>query len=213
MALRTLEQAIGGELKRLREASGALQEAIALAAQQCGLDWSQATISAIEDGRRGLSIGELGLLPQIVHAAKLVPTPIRVLDLIPETDKEVVVAGTLQAPLRVARSLFSALPRPPKRKSVSESLGLSETLTYRVFRVTEADRKAARKLHITPPEIDSVAHTLWGHGLTQERDRRLGAGATTLPPRSLQAVRGRATLALTREIQQFIKARKRRKKR
>jgi len=201
VTIRTLEQVIGAELKRLREGAGALQEAVALAAQQCGLDWSQATISAIEAGRRGLSIGELGLLPQIIHAAKLVPTPIRVPDLIPESDKVVIVAGTFQAPLRIARSLF-------------ESLNLSETLSYRVFRtgVTEADRKAARKLRTTPPEIDSVAHALWGHGLTHERDRRLGAGATTLPPRSLQAVRGRVTLALTREIQQFIKARKRRKK-
>src|SRR5262249_18278879 len=124
------------------------------------------------------------------------------------------VAGTLQAPLRVARSLFGALPQTPKHKSVSESLSLSETLSSRVFRarVTEAARKAARRLRLTPPEIDSVAHTLWGHGLAQERDRRLGADVSTLPPRSLQAVRGRVTLALTREIQQFLKARKRRKK-
>jgi len=210
MALRTLEQVIGAELKRLREASGALQEAVALAAQQCRLDWSQATISAIEAGRRGLSIGELGLLPQIVHAAKLVPTPIRVLDLIPETNEVVVVAGSRQAPLRVARSLF---------RSVSESLRLSETLSHRVFRagqrtpVTEADRKAARKLRTTPDTIKSAALTLWGRSLSDERDRRIGGGVTTLPPRSLQAVRGRVTLALTREIQQFIKARKRRKKR
>jgi hypothetical protein len=213
MTTRTLEQAIGGELKRLREAAGALQESIALVAQQDGLDWSQATVSAIEAGRRGLSLGELGVLPQIVHAAKLVPTPIRVMDLIPETDEVVVIAGTLQVQLRVARRLFSALPPARKHESLSESLGLSETLSHQVFRaVTEADRKAARKLRTTPTAIDSAARTLWGHGLTQERDRRLGARVTALPPRSLQAVRGRVTLALTREIQQLIKARRRKKK-
>jgi transcriptional regulator with XRE-family HTH domain len=200
---RTLEQAIGAELKRLREASGALQEAVALAAQQYGLDWSQATISAIEAGRRGLSIGELGLLPQIVQQAKLSPTPVRVVDLIPETDEVVVMAGTLREPLRVARRFFGS----PAVRIVAATGTAAGSATVRGVSdvVTEADRKAARKLRTTPAAIAVAAITLWGHDLAHERDRRIGDGVTTLPPRSLQAVRGRVTLALTRELQHTLK--------
>jgi hypothetical protein len=74
---------------------------------------------------------------------------------------------------------------------------------------TEAERKAARKLVVSPDAVLRAAVNRWGHGLADERDRRIGARAETLSPRSLQAVRGRVTRALVSELRPVIKRRRR----
>ena len=58
---------IGENLRSLREQAGKRQDDVAAAARDLGLRWSQATVGAIEIGRREVTVGELVLLPVILH--------------------------------------------------------------------------------------------------------------------------------------------------
>jgi transcriptional regulator with XRE-family HTH domain len=195
---RRLEQAMGGELKRLREAQGVRQDTIAYVAQKFGLSWTQSTVAAIEGGRRSLSIGELGLLPTIATMAGIFVQ--RVLDLMPDTDESVIVAPGIEIPLNRFRSLYGSR----EERESAPSFALPEKRHI----ATEAERKAGRALGASPVAVLRAAVDRWGHSLADERDRRIGARAETLSPRSLQAVRGRITRKLVRELRPRIKRRK-----
>jgi transcriptional regulator with XRE-family HTH domain len=225
---RTLEQAIGGELRRLREANGVRQDTVASAAQMFGLNWTQSTVAAIEGGRRSLSIGELGMLPMIVTQADIYrPWVSRVLDFFPDTDEWVIVAPGHEAPLKSIRWLYGTQNererapgyKPPAKSSVrvtpatgtlalvgepAQASGIGSDVE------TEAERKAARVLDVSPEAVLRAAMGRWGHSLANERDRRIGPRAGTLAPRSLQAVRGRVTRELVSELKPVIKRRRRR---
>ena len=62
-----LSEIIGGNVRRLRESQGILQEQIAhTARERFGFEWTQATIASIEAGKRRLSLEEFILLPMIL---------------------------------------------------------------------------------------------------------------------------------------------------
>jgi transcriptional regulator with XRE-family HTH domain len=226
---RTLEQAIGGELKRLREAKGVRQDTVAHSARMFGLNWTQSTVAAIEGGRRSLSNGELGMLPTIATQAGIWIS--RVLDFIPDADEQVIVAPGVEAPLKSFRWLYgtqeekeAAPAYDPRRGLRADSVQItpsagqlalsgSASLTMRASGTlcfaTEAERKAARALGVSPDAVLSAAVNQWGHGLADERDRRIGTRAETLSRRSLQAVRGRVTRALMSELKPRIRKRRR----
>lgn len=63
--------ALGERLRELREVQQKRQGDMAAAARKCGLRWTQATVAAVETGRRRLSIEELLLLPFILFEAKI----------------------------------------------------------------------------------------------------------------------------------------------
>ena len=87
---------------------------------------------------------------------------------------------------------------------------MPEDETPRIVAATqnEAEVKAARRLKCDPREVAYASWSLWGHGLTEERDRRLrdqqGEGNT--PPR-----RGHITRQLDRELRRHIREANRRK--
>jgi len=198
MPPRTIEQVIGSELKRLREQAGVRQEVVALVAQRLDLDWGQPTVSAIEAGRRDLSVSELVLLPSILRAAGLSTTALQLRDLIPNTNEPLRLAGATCAMARALlrpRAAAEDKGKPPA--TLAPAAGRAGT--------SEADRKAARKLHTEPAAIVTAAQKLWGRGLADERDARIGDALTTLSPRSLQGLRGRVTLALVRELRPVLK--------
>jgi transcriptional regulator with XRE-family HTH domain len=60
---------IGERIRELREGSQKRQGDIAAAARHCGLRWTQATVAAIEIGRRRLSVEEFLFLPFILKEA------------------------------------------------------------------------------------------------------------------------------------------------
>jgi transcriptional regulator with XRE-family HTH domain len=199
--MRTLEQAIGGELRRRREASGVRQESLAYTAQKLGLGWTQSTVAAIEGGRRSLWLGEFGMLPLIATESGVFIS--RVLDLIPDTDEMVVAAPGLNLPLFLVRSRYGT--------EAEQENARPYTLTEKRHVVTEAERKAARRLPgVSPEDVLRAAVNRWGRGLADERDQRIGPRAETLGRRSLQAVRGRVTRGLVSELEPIIKRRRRR---
>jgi transcriptional regulator with XRE-family HTH domain len=205
----TLEQAIGAELRRLREADGTRQDQLAAAARRYGLRWNQATIAAVELGRRKLSLGEVALLPLVLAEGLGDPNAgarlLGVGELIPDVDQDVDVSPGLRLPLRTVRMLFGGpsesaeRPEPSARRPELDAAG-------------DAERKAARKLGVSPHAVALAARTLWNQGLTEERDRRVGNPARALSRRSLQARRGRVTRRLVQELAPLLKPGKARRK-
>jgi transcriptional regulator with XRE-family HTH domain len=197
---RTLEQAIGEELKRLREAAGVRQEAVAFAAQRFGLNWTQPTVAAIENGRRSLSLGEAGMLGSIAFWSGIARPPRRLLDFIPDTDEWVILAPGHEAPLRSIRWLYGTYEEQeaaPGYGGPSRDAGI----------ITETDRKAARVLRVAPERVAQAAIELWNRGLAEERDRLVG------DPAASAQKRGRVTRGLVRQLGQRIKEMKRRERR
>lgn len=187
---------IGREVKRLREAAGLTQDRLAIAAQAFGLDWGQAIISAIEVGRRDLSFGEINLLPHLLIAAGATAGPLHFLDLLPDTDEQVRLAGHAQASLKAVRNQGARL---------QARVALTMTARGDLWTgISEADRKAARALHTSPTTISEAARALWGRELAEERDRRIA------DPGASAQKRGRITRMLLRELKPRL-ARRRRK--
>ena len=223
----TIEQVIGQEIRRLREAAGVGQSVLAAAARQYGLPWTRALVAAVELGRKRLTLGELALVPLVLAEADV--TGGRVLnlaDLIPADQRSVTVGPGLEMPLTIARAMLLGdddrlLGPSPKLVDVGVDRRAVEA-------AGDAEQKAALALGVSPESVVKAAHQRWGRSLTAERDRRVVAYTTasegssftigvTTPewPRRLQAIRGHVTRALLDELQTPLKAaaKKRRKTR
>jgi hypothetical protein len=205
--LRTLEQAIGQQMRRHREAGGVRQETIAAAATMWMLPWTQATVAAVELGQRGLSLGEFLMLPLVFAEAGLrrrSGQPLELSDFIPahvdHFPNVPVVPGGFQMPLRTVQTLLRGGRAPAGDPPAPAAAGPGE-----------AERKAARKLGCSPDAIVTAAQQLWSRTLAAERDERIGERAGKLDRRSLQAVRGRVTRGLVRELEPIITGRRRRR--
>ncbi|HZJ51279.1 MAG TPA: hypothetical protein VFF07_10655 [Actinomycetota bacterium] len=85
-----------------------------------------------------------------------------------------------------------------------------ENETPRIVAATqnEAEVKTARRLKRDPREVAYASWSLWGHSLTEERDRRLREQQDEgdIPPR-----RGHITRQLDRELRKHIREANRRK--
>jgi len=208
----TLEQAIGAELKRLRESRGIGQEAVAAAGQMYGLHWTQATIAAVELGRRQLSLGELALLPRVLKEAGLTDGRVLALsELVPAMDEEVLLSPGLQLPLRVARGLLER-----ENEKAGASTGQVMVVPMKARIIGEAERKAARLLGVTPEAVMAAAKELrWG-SLTARRDLQVSWRAKAAlkdDPRRLQAIRGHETRRLIEELRMQLKGVAKKKRR
>lgn len=196
--LTTLEQAIGQQMRRHREGRGVRQETVAAAARTWFLPWQQATVAALELGHRGLSIGEFVMLPLVFRTAGIRrPTGahLELEDFVPLQDEDgfpnvPVVPGGVQVPLRAIRTLLRG-GQPPAGVQPPDQAAPGPG---------EAERKAARALGCAPDSVLRAARRLWGRTLSEERDWRIGDRAKALDRRSLQAVRGRVTRTLVREL-------------
>jgi hypothetical protein len=211
----TIEQVIGQELRRRRDAAGRQQDTVAIAAQRFGLAWGQSTVSAIEAGRRGVSVGELALLPSILKLAGITDTWIRVTDLIPAArDAWALLVPGVELPLATIRSLFGteaerkAAPRYTPRTGMP-TLGIQGstvlmppsgalTLTGQ-HPLTEADRKVARALKVSSEAVSQAALRAWGRPLQIERDARVNDLAASAQKR------GRVTRQLIAELKPRLK--------
>lgn len=68
-------------------------------------------------------------------------------------------------------------------------------------RAHDAETKAAKRLERPAVEVAVAALGIWGHSLSEERDRRVAAVAPPdSTPRSVQALRGRVTRELVAEL-------------
>lgn len=206
---RSPSAAIGSRLRELRDEHGWKQDDVAVAARRMGLDWSQATVAAIETGRRDLTIGELVLLPLTLGVAPLGADGVRLVDLVPAGSDRVRLGPDATATGDGVRQMLAGdgldadgldVPalRPPE--------GLGDA-----FRAAKLDagqlveQRAARRLGVSPLRAALMARDRWGHGLTVERDQRVaevlddGGG-------DRRAVAGHVTRALIAELRSALEA-------
>jgi transcriptional regulator with XRE-family HTH domain len=189
----TLSTAVGRRLREIRETHGWVQEDVARAARGAGLDWSRATVAAIETGRRDLSAAELVYLPAVLSTAAGTPfTPYELADLIPDGPD-----------LLLAPNQPAAFPPDLVRSILRGKLG-NEVEMARLAHggggeLGEAEERAALRLGLSVAAVVEASRRLWGHSLTVERDQRV-AQRGELPVESRRAVRGRITRDLIDEL-------------
>lgn len=218
-----LAQAVGRRMRTLRDAHGVTADAVALQARRMGLGWQRSTVATIEAGRRRLTAEELLLLPLLLSSA--LPVSVRLRDLL---DAEAALTGELvmtaagfrqllaeDGPLWGGYKLRTAPDAGGRRSSVEvwqrierlypdvhagARLNLDRLLAVEQAAGGEAEQHAARALGCAAIEVSAVAHRLWGHGLTAERERRLAETAGPAEPGALRVRRGHVTRALVEEV-------------
>lgn len=204
-------------LKRIRLDREWLQEDVAQRARTIGLRWSQATVAAIEGRRRNVSLGEVLLLPLIydllLEDVLTAPDdPEAVVDvegvLVKGPELRALIRGTdvqKKSPLALPVP-FSLREQLEGFKKIAQRYGVkAPPIVYRLAMAAQSDahRKAARRLDVSPFEVVVASWVLWkGRTLPEERDRRLDEGAGE---RSRRA--GHVTRRLVEELRPFITSR------
>lgn len=185
--VRTLDEVIGGNLRRLREEAGMTQDEVGRA-----LDWSRASVAGAEGGGRQFTV------PDLVHLAAWLGVPAsellrgeRVIIESQDADSPAVHATRLTTVREVLATASQkrrvrGLPLSPgARKRLEESPG-------------EAERKLAASLGVTPEQVLAASQSRWGTSLTRTRDSLLRHPSGS--DRTLQALRGHVTRQLKREV-------------
>jgi helix-turn-helix protein len=218
---KTLSQAIGGRIRDLREGSGLRQEDIASSARRKGLPWTRATVASIESGKRRLSMEEMTLLPFVLlssccHLPGQQGKFIQISDLIPQQGWVSMTAQT-NIHAQVIRWVWHSQAESASQQDIDSPderefkqnipVFMSERLMW-----SEAAEKAARKLKVSPLEIEKASDKLWSRSLAEERDLRISERMQGKDLRTIQALRGHVTRALLGELRSILKSKARPKK-
>ncbi len=215
-------------MRLLRDRHDVTADMIAAQARGVGLGWQRSTVATIEAGRRRLTGEELLLLPLVLSMA--LPVNITLRDLL-DTDvaltEELVMtpAGFRQlmdegSPIfggyRVQPKGGGPQDRPLPSQEVWRRIELLWPQVHGGARVSlerlrsveqaasgDAEQNIARTLGCSPLDVSAVAHRLWGHGLTAERERRLATEATSSPA-AARGKRGHLTRALLEELEPVL---------
>lgn len=156
--------AFGRRVRTLREAAGATQDELARAVTRAGLPWTRARVSQVESGEGGPDLA--AMFAVAVALTELTSTPVRLADLLPDSD-----AGENIARLRDALA-GQAVHRPaPVIGNIPDprldpSWGAVE------------DHVVARLGTGSESIVLAAALKLWGRSGTQERDARAGGKAS-----------------------------------
>jgi len=231
-----LPSVIAGNVRRLRTAShpGPLsQEGLASAMRLRGVLWTRATVAAVETTRRSVSLIEsipladclgvsiAGLVePETSHVAVdagvwsadylsgAVRGDVEGLDDTFQSDELRSLGRSMTGAVRGVLSLLQivrarwgddVILNPARIVESERRIGDTEAAV--------ADRLESRiRLGVTPLEIVVAADELWGRSFADERDRR-AMGRPDATPRTLQALRGRATRAMEQELREAIEIR------
>lgn len=209
----TLDQVIGEEIRRRREEKGVRQEALAQAARAYGLEWNRGTVTAVELGRRGLSLGELALLPLILSEAEIAHPLLAPWLLVPDRDGEVNVSPGLQLPYQLVRDLLGEEWKNGGRWSgtpIAPSQPADRAARLARDAAGAAESKAAGTLRVPAERVAEAALKLWGRSLTAERDVRVEAllDGQEASARRVQAIRGHVTRVLLEELGPLLKRRR-----
>jgi transcriptional regulator with XRE-family HTH domain len=213
--METAQQVLRTNLLRLRKERGQRQDDLAEAVREVGLEWTQATVAAIETGNRKLSLEEVFLLAVVLRIplADLLVTEDKAIDFsgvrLSSTDAarvakgELVFIGSTQAAARVlAERSQTGLA---KHAEMARRYGVPDREIWKagIASLGDPEGKAARRLGVSAFDVAAAALSLWGHRLGQERDRRVSEGPKTS---DLRARRGHVTRALLKELRERIDA-------
>jgi transcriptional regulator with XRE-family HTH domain len=179
-----LQTLLRERIREQRERIGLTKDGLADRARAAGLPWSHHTVWAIESGRRNVTLGEVLLLQVFLNTTldRLLRTDLEVVDI----DGVPIKGNALAALVRPTRKPLSLFANAPTQKIVGKklqrdldriasryALDFGALMKVRAWAAASAEKKAAHTLRLSPIEVSAAAHSLWGKGLTQERDSRL----------------------------------------
>ena len=191
-----LDQVVARNLERIRSTAGWSQDEVASRGWRIGLPWTRSTITALEGGRRSLSISELVLLALTLETS--------VTELLAGRGYVELGDGS-ELPLTDVRDVLGGdRDMAAVRKRIRQ--GRHQKYQRAMQAVSgEAEQKAARSLGVTSQTIAEAAFDLWGRSLTEERDAKVDKeGPNLASARSVQALRGHVTRRLVSEIEALI---------
>lgn len=208
--LPTIAEVVGRNVRRLRLERNWSQDLLARECRRWGLEWTQATLSLFESGRRQIELGELILIGFIFGDAGFAS--------LIEGSGRANLAGGTTGDLNAIRRMVSGLDYSPdgfesaridrESKALVEAVAALRDEYRRLWpgarpkQLVEAERaasgtaeiKAAYRLGIRPQVLSVAAYGLWGRSLTAERDARVGPDAN-------HASRGHVSRQLIAEIE------------
>lgn len=159
MSTDDISAAVGLGMAEVRKVGRLRQQDVADAARAVGVPWTQATVAAVETGKRKLSTTELVLVAEIVHLATL--TRVSLVDLI-------ALGGTDELHLT---GMVQVSPADLPRLLAAEHSYFEEMLEgYAMRRVLPWLRSKGG-----PREIADASKQLFGSGIAAEIARRLDA--------------------------------------
>lgn len=190
-----LDGLLATRLRAILEAEGRRREDIAQEMAVLGFRWTGNTVSQVIAGRRGLSLLELAGLCEALE------TPL--LELVGGDGEVTLPNGRSVTVAQIAEAVSTGGGDWQFRSAVRS-----------LFRqdLDEATAKAARRLGVTPKDVDEAAMRLWNRPLAVERDHRITTDDLDLDAphsrRTLQARRGHATRALVDELRAYFEHQK-----
>lgn len=174
----------------MRVLAGESQSEAAQRLARHGLDWKRDHVAALENGRRAsVSIEEVVIMSAAYGVC---------------LDEWFAGQGEVQLTSAVSTTrdeLRDVLRGKGLRRATTRVLDMSSVEDL------EADERAASRLGVETRDVTRIAHELWGHSLTAERNRRL-ADSPTKDPKAMRTVRGGMTKRLMREVELHMKEKK-----
>ncbi len=187
-----LDEAVARRLRELLQERGLRHEDLARGMTDLGFRWTGNRVTQVVTGRRPMSLLEVAGVCCVLHTA--------VEDLLLGATGVVDLPGGSVDVDDVRQALGGGHAWAARRATFRD---VRDALADHA----EATVKAARRLEVTPAEVDEAARALWGQVLAGERDRRVGS-VEGESPRALQARRGHVTRALLDELRQYLEGRR-----
>jgi transcriptional regulator with XRE-family HTH domain len=208
-----LSAAIGRLLRQLRHEKGARQDELARAARASGLSWTAGSVTALETGRRSLTIDEVVKLPLALHrlgvpaagATRTSPAP--PLAILGDADEAVFRLCGLPLMQQTGFRWEKSLQQVAASERVVKTLpGVSkqEIATARDDEDGLLEQRIARRFKVDPLSVAVMARRRWGRSVTEERDYRSASTTAGASRRAAQTIRGHATRDLMADLEQDL---------
>jgi hypothetical protein len=218
-------------MRALRDEHDVTADTIATHARRVGLSWQRSTVASIETGKRRLTAEELLLLPLILSMALPVRIGLRqLLDGEAALTEQLVMTSTgfqhllqdspgiwggykltssvgrpAESELRASTERWQRIERLWPEVHGDSQFSLERLRAVERAAAQEAEQNAARSLGWSALDVAAVAHRLWGHGLTEEREQRLEDSAAAPEPATAARVRrGHLTRLLLDELERSL---------
>jgi transcriptional regulator with XRE-family HTH domain len=210
----TVAEAIGANVKRLRESEGMRQADLAKTLRDTGLLWTRDIVASVERGRRSLSIDELLLLCRVldVEMSEFFAGDhlIRVGDWDDETTRilELDLKGIrlrlrggqeLETARRAAREAREERDRVWAERAADPERMDALRRTWRI-KMAGSTHVAQSRYGLEKESVDRAATKLWGRTWGEEHQERLIANVPDdASPRSVDAIAGHVTRQMMAE--------------
>lgn len=219
----TLTHVVAANVKRLRELWGWSQDRLARELRGSGLPWTAASVAALETNRRRVDFEEFVLLKAALHTSTeyllhtsepwvaILGAQIPgddLLALFDDDDEEggepILLTPRLEAEEEELKERRESVRRAGLPLPTGSARGASPNRANEIWGIVtagvhqEAERQLARALGLSVSDVAALSAKLWQRTLTDERERRLGEGGDSGPPRARR--RGHITRELKREI-------------